>query len=126
MGSGLMSHNAGRFWPLLVTAPAYLADYGSPTPPQDPATHSCLRQRSPSTGKLRPQPLDRTATIVAETVSANVVDLLIHLVIAGHGTACLRRSQSDRSFSTVGSCRWWKSMFKGWTSLASCDQTGAK
>lgn len=87
--SRLMSRNAGRFRLLLVAAPTYLAEYGSPASPQDLATHRCLRQRSPSTGKLRPWPLAGGATIVPETMSANVVDPLIHLAIAGHGIACL-------------------------------------
>ncbi len=89
MDSRLMSRNAGRFRLLLVAAPAYLAKYGSPASPQDLATHHCLRQRSPSTGKLRPWPLAGVASLVPETMSANVVDPLIHLAIAGHGIACL-------------------------------------
>lgn len=87
--SRLMSRNAGRFRLLLVAAPAYLAEYGRPASPQDLATHRCLRQRSPSTGKLRPWPLDGTVSVVPETMSATVVDPLIHLAIAGHGIACL-------------------------------------
>ncbi|MDQ1231462.1 LysR family transcriptional regulator [Sphingomonas sp. SORGH_AS_0879] len=87
--SRLMSRNLGRFRLRIVAAPAYLARHGTPAAPEDLSTHRCLRQRSPTTGKLRPWPLDMDRRSLPETMSATAVDPLIHLTVAGHGIACL-------------------------------------
>lgn len=87
--SGLMSRNVGRFRLRIVAAPGYLRAHGVPAAPSDLAAHRCLRQRSPSTGKLRPWPLAMGATVLPETMSASAVDPLIHLAVAGLGIACL-------------------------------------
>ncbi len=87
--SRLMSRGLGRFQLRIVAAPAYLARHGTPALPQDLCTHRCLRQRSPTTGKLRHWPLGMDRQSLPETMSATAVDPLIHLAVAGHGIACL-------------------------------------
>lgn len=87
--SRLMSRNAGRFRLRVVAAPCYLAAQGTPTVPADLARHRCLRQRSPTTGKLRPWPFSSERVSLPETMSATAVDPLVHLAVAGHGIACL-------------------------------------
>lgn len=87
--SRLMRRNAGRFRLRIVASPAYLAAHGTPTEPIDLGSHRCLRQRSPSTGKLRPWPLGTEGNALPETMSATAIDPLVHLAVAGHGIACL-------------------------------------
>lgn len=87
--SRLMRRNAGRFRLRIVASPAYLAAHGTPAEPIDLASHRCLRQRSPSTGKLRPWPLGTEGNALPETMSATAIDPLVHLAVAGHGIACL-------------------------------------
>lgn len=87
--SRLMRRSAGRFRLRVVASPAYLAAHGAPIVPIDLATHRCLRQRSPSTGKLRPWPLGSEGNALPETMSATAIDPLVHLAVAGHGIACL-------------------------------------
>lgn len=87
--SRLMRRSAGDFRLRIVASPAYLAAYGTPVMPADLAGHRCLRQRSPSTGKLRPWPLGAQGSTLPETMSATAVDPLVHLATGGHGIACL-------------------------------------
>lgn len=88
--SRLMRRSAGSFRLRIVASPAYLASHGTPDALVDLRSHRCLRQRSPSTGKLRPWPLGPAGNnALPETVSATTIDPLIHLAIAGHGIACL-------------------------------------
>jgi DNA-binding transcriptional LysR family regulator len=90
--SRLMSRNAGRFRLMIVAAPGYLAEYGTPSCPADLVVHRCLRGRSPTTGKLRPWPITSDVgqrIVIPETMSASVIDPLIDLAVSGHGIACL-------------------------------------
>lgn len=91
--SRLMSRNVGRFQLKIVASPDYLARCGLPVTPDDLTQHQCLRQRSPSTGKLRPWPFARAARqgkiVLPERMSATAVDPLIELAIEGMGIACL-------------------------------------
>lgn len=87
--SRLMSRNVGRFRLRIVAAPGYLAVHDAPREPADLARHRCLRQRSPTTGKLRSWPLVLGRTSLPETMSASAIDPLVHLAVASHGIACL-------------------------------------
>ncbi len=87
--SRLMRRHAGRFQLRIVASPAYLAAHGMPATPADLVSHRCLRQRSPSTGKLRAWPVEMDGSTLPETMSATVVDPLLHLALNGHGIACL-------------------------------------
>lgn len=91
--SRLMSRNIGRFRLQIVASPAYLERHGVPETPWDLARHRCLRQRSPTTGKLRPWPFARSASLdkidLPEAMSATAIDPLIHLAVESLGIACL-------------------------------------
>lgn len=87
--SGLMGRTVGHFRLMIVASPAYLRASGHPVCPADLARHRCLRQRSPTTGKLRPWPLAGSKTLIPEAMSATVIDPLVQLAVAGHGIACL-------------------------------------
>lgn len=87
--SGLMRRSFGRFTGRLVASPAYLARRGTPKIPADLATHSCLRQRSPGTGKLNDWALRDAAMRLPETMSANTIAPLIELALRGGGIAFL-------------------------------------
>lgn len=91
--SRLMSRNVGRFGLKIVAAPGYLAQHGTPVAPEDLVNHQCLRQRSPTTGKIREWPFSNAERsqrfILPERMSATTVDPLIQLALEGLGIACL-------------------------------------
>lgn len=91
--SRLMSRNVGRFRLRIVASPTYLERHGIPRSPCELAHHHCLRQRSPTTGKLRPWPFARSEQqgriVLPERMSATAVDPLIRLAVEGMGIACL-------------------------------------
>ena len=87
--SGLMRRSLGRFSGRLVAAPAYLAKHGRPTVPADLATHACLRQRSPASGKLHDWALRDPPPTLPETMSASTIAPLVELAIRGAGIAFL-------------------------------------
>ena len=87
--SGLMRRSLGRFTGRLVASPAYLARRGTPTTPSHLVTHSCLRQRSPATGKLHDWAVRDVPIGLPETMSANTIAPLIELALRGGGIAFL-------------------------------------
>jgi DNA-binding transcriptional LysR family regulator len=87
--SGLMRRSFGRFTGRLVASPEYLARQGTPTSPADLMAHSCLRQRSPATGKLHDWALRDAPVALPETMSANTIAPLIELALRGGGIAFL-------------------------------------
>lgn len=91
--SRLMSRNVGRFRLKIVAAPGYLAQHGVPAAPEDLVHHQCLRQRSPTTGKIREWPFANAERpqrlVLPERMSATTVDPLIQLALEGLGIACL-------------------------------------
>ncbi|WP_206732800.1 LysR substrate-binding domain-containing protein [Bradyrhizobium zhanjiangense] len=91
--SALMRRSLGCFRGLIVASPAYLKRRGRPSTPADLVHHDCLRQRSPSSGKLLNWPLDRDATterlILPESMSATTIEPLVHLAEHGFGIAVL-------------------------------------
>ena len=87
--SGLMRHSLGRFSGRLVASPAYLAKHGTPRVPADLATHACLRQRSPASGKLHDWALRTSPPALPETMSASTIAPLIELALRGAGIAFL-------------------------------------
>ncbi|UUC49173.1 LysR family transcriptional regulator [Pseudomonas citronellolis] len=91
--SRLKARSLGDFHLLLVAAPAYLRQYGTPRRPADLAGHLCLHYRFPSTGKLQKWPL-RLAPGEAEPrldggLTCNTADTLISVAGQGMGIACL-------------------------------------
>jgi DNA-binding transcriptional LysR family regulator len=85
--SGLMRRSFGRFTGRLVASPGYLASRGTPMIPADLTMHSCLRQRSPGTGKLHDWALKGAPIALPETMSANTIAPLIELALRDGGIA---------------------------------------
>lgn len=77
----------------LLASSDYLAKRGVPTQPSDLSTHSCLRYRYPSSGKLDPWPLITSAEEgtpdVPRSATANAIEPLLAMAEAGLGIACL-------------------------------------
>ncbi|CAO4155481.1 HTH-type transcriptional regulator DmlR [Methylorubrum aminovorans] len=73
----------------LVAAPGYLERAGVPRTVADLARHVCLRQKLP-TGRLAPWPIrDAGATEPPASLTANIIDPLIEMTLAGAGIAAL-------------------------------------
>jgi DNA-binding transcriptional LysR family regulator len=87
--SGLMRRSFGRFTGRLVASPAYLARRGTPCSPAELIDHACLRQRSPTTGKLNEWPLREAPIGLPEAMSASTIAPLIELAVHGTGIAFL-------------------------------------
>ncbi|WP_440058079.1 LysR family transcriptional regulator [Pseudomonas fragariae (ex Marin et al. 2024)] len=76
----------------LVASPRYLDQKGTPTHPSQLGAHSCLRYRYPTSGKLDPWPLvveEGSGVDVSATATANAIEPLLALALAGSGIACL-------------------------------------
>jgi DNA-binding transcriptional LysR family regulator len=90
--SRLMRRSLGRFTGRIVASRDYLDRQGRPEVPDDLATHACLRQRSPASGKLVEWPLvipNSLHLVLPETMSATTIDPIIHLATEGFGIAFL-------------------------------------
>lgn len=87
--SGLMRRSFGRFTGRLVASPAYLERRGYPLTPADLAMHACLRQRSPSTGRLHDWAIRGIPAGLPETMSASTIAPLMELALRGIGIAFL-------------------------------------
>ncbi|WP_145145406.1 LysR family transcriptional regulator [Pseudomonas duriflava] len=77
----------------LVGSPDYFAIRGVPTHPSELGTHSCLRYRYPSSGKLDSWPLisgtEGAVSDVPRSATANAIEPLLAMAEAGQGIACL-------------------------------------
>jgi DNA-binding transcriptional LysR family regulator len=76
----------------LVASPRYLDEKGTPTHPSELGAHSCLRYRYPTSGKLDPWPLvveEGSGVDVSATATANAIEPLLAMALAGSGIACL-------------------------------------
>ncbi|WP_297835433.1 LysR family transcriptional regulator [Pseudomonas sp.] len=77
----------------LVASPHYLSTRGVPTRPSDLCTHSCLRYRYPTSGKLDPWPLvsrgRQVSVDLPHSATANAIEPLLAMAQAGQGIACL-------------------------------------
>jgi DNA-binding transcriptional LysR family regulator len=73
---------------VVVAAPAYLAQAGEPTQPEDLAQHNCIQFELPSTGKSAPWTLKHNNKSIDVTTRGNVScngDFLGGLTLAKHG-----------------------------------------
>jgi DNA-binding transcriptional LysR family regulator len=87
--SRLMHRKLWSFPWRLVAAPGYLDRNGLPRTVADLAKHVCLRQKLP-TGRLSPWGLpDVDDDEPAASVTANIIDPLLEMVLAGVGIAAL-------------------------------------
>lgn len=76
----------------LVASPQYLDKKGTPIHPSELGVHSCLRYRYPTSGKLDPWPLvveEGSGVDVTATATANAIEPLLAMALAGSGIACL-------------------------------------
>lgn len=87
--SGLMRRSLGRFTGRLVASPVYLEGRGKPATPAELASHACLRQRSPATGKLHDWAVRGAPDLLPETMSASTITPLLDLAICNAGIAFL-------------------------------------
>jgi DNA-binding transcriptional LysR family regulator len=90
--STLVTRVMGSFRQVIVGSPAYFAQRGVPTEPEQLREHACLQHRFPTTGKLRRWPLSRdgeTLDIELPTVAiGTAVEPLILLAEQGLGLTC--------------------------------------
>jgi DNA-binding transcriptional LysR family regulator len=108
--SRLTARTLGTYRMHLVGSPDYFARAGTPTKPEELATHACLHHRYATSGKLQRWPLvsRRKAddVVVPVTAAANSVEPLIALAEAGLGITCVpdfafRRQLADRTLVRV-------------------------
>ena len=86
--SGLLARRLGPFRLMLLAAPAYLAQRGTPATPHDLAGHACLRFRLPSSGKLQEWVLRKDEVLAApSTLVCNNMEAMREACIAGLGVA---------------------------------------
>ena len=90
--STLVTRVMGTFRQVIVGSPAYFAQRGIPTEPEQLREHACLQHRFPTTGKLRRWQLTRNGEpvdIELPTVAiVTAVEPLILLAEQGLGLAC--------------------------------------
>jgi DNA-binding transcriptional LysR family regulator len=108
--SRLMTRNLGMFRLMLVGAPGYFAQRGTPEVPADLTSHACLHHRFATTARLERWPLRRgpgEAEIdLPVTAVANTIEPLIAMAEQGLGIACLpdfaiRRQLADGTLVAV-------------------------
>lgn len=102
--SRLMSRPLTGFKLLLVGAPRYFAESGTPRIPADLTSHTCLQHKFPSTGKLEAWPLrvapGETAPVVPTSMVCNTTEALVHLACEGLGIACLPDFMVNKAIAT--------------------------
>lgn len=91
--SRLMMRRAGGFAHRIVASPHYLAEYGTPTRPEDLLDHRCHHHRYPSTGRLQRWPLirdgvDLDLTLPVHSVS-NTMEPQLCIAESGLGFVCV-------------------------------------
>ncbi|WP_253252490.1 LysR substrate-binding domain-containing protein [Variovorax boronicumulans] len=88
----------------------YFAQRGIPMCPEDLVRHDCLLHRFPTTGTLEKWPLTRAASKpevrLSASMTSNHVETLLHMVVQGHGIACLpdfavKQAVADGALRTV-------------------------
>jgi DNA-binding transcriptional LysR family regulator len=83
----LLHKTLGRIDWRLVASPAYVAEHGTPSVPEDLTAHVCLRQKF-SSGKLIPWPLRSVTNLeVPVSLTADIIDPLLDFALAGAGIA---------------------------------------
>ncbi|WP_226635860.1 LysR family transcriptional regulator [Novosphingobium profundi] len=85
--SRLMQQKLGDFTWCLAASPLYLEHAGTPQEPEELIDHVCLRQRL-STGRIAPWPLLNDKDLsVPVSHSADIIDPILDMVLAGAGIA---------------------------------------
>ncbi|WP_390348925.1 LysR family transcriptional regulator [Variovorax boronicumulans] len=108
--SRLQSKRLGSSRFLYVGSIDYFAQRGVPMCPEDLVRHDCLLHRFPTTGTLEKWPLTRAASEpevrLSASMTSNHVETLLHMVVQGHGIACLpdfavKQAVADGALRTV-------------------------
>jgi DNA-binding transcriptional LysR family regulator len=91
--SRLMMRKLNGYSHRLVASPHYLSNRGVPSRPSELSSHSCLRYRYPTSGKLDPWPLvskkGQGSVELGQSATANAIEPLLAMAEAGQGIACL-------------------------------------
>ena len=90
--SRLSARQVGAFRQVLVAAPAYLAQRGTPLAPADLLAHSCLHFRFPHNGKLEAwplQPADQQPLPLPTSMICNNIETRVCFAVQGRGIAFL-------------------------------------
>lgn len=84
---------------VLVAAPGYLAQHGTPQVPEDLQQHSCLLHRNPATGRNVKWSLAHKTLDLHGRLTASNPELLLDSALAGLGIACLSRWYVEQHFA---------------------------
>jgi DNA-binding transcriptional LysR family regulator len=90
--SRLISRRLGECPQILVAAPGYLEQRGTPQVPEDLLCHSCLQHKFPFTGKLERWPLRHgyaSELILPETMTSSTIEAVAYAALEGRGIAFL-------------------------------------
>lgn len=91
--SRLVARKLGRCRQVVVGAPAYFAQRGVPSHPDELRHHACLQHKFPATGRLERWPLTdgdiELDFAMPETFTVNTVEGLLYLAKKGRGIAFL-------------------------------------
>ncbi|MEA9786363.1 LysR family transcriptional regulator [Xanthomonas campestris pv. raphani] len=91
--SRLTAHRLGSFRSLLVAAPQYLAQYGTPITPAELVQHRCLHYRFPHSGKLETWALrrapDAPELVLPTSMICNTIETRVCFALRGLGIAYL-------------------------------------
>lgn len=97
--SRLMQQKLGAFTWCLAASPRYLERAGTPREPEELINHVCLRQRL-STGRIAPWPLLNDKDLsVPVSHSADIIDPILDMVLAGAGIASFPTFIVNRHFA---------------------------
>jgi DNA-binding transcriptional LysR family regulator len=91
--SRLMARKLGEYKLELVASPAYLAQHGRPTHPDQLRDHACLLHKFPASGALERWPVRApdadSDPELGKVITCTTTDALTHLALEGLGIACL-------------------------------------
>ncbi|CAD7714604.1 HTH-type transcriptional regulator DmlR [Xanthomonas hydrangeae] len=91
--SRLSARRLGGFQMMLVAAPEYLAQHGTPRVPVDLLQHACLHYRYPNSGKLEAWPLHTRRNsgelVLPTSMICNNIETRVCFAVQGLGIACL-------------------------------------
>jgi DNA-binding transcriptional LysR family regulator len=91
--SRLSARRIGSCPQVVLAAPGYLAQHGTPNHPRELARHACLLHRFPATGKIERWPFTSDATEpepeLNERLTCSTIEAIRHAVLEGEGIAFL-------------------------------------
>lgn len=101
--SRLMARKLGEYKLELVASPAYLAQHGRPTHPDQLRDHACLLHKFPASGALERWPVRapdaESDPELGKVITCTTTDALTHLALEGLGIACLADFSTQQALS---------------------------